>query len=162
MSQITGGSVVDAFGESRWLGSVENTRAFGDGRWKEVGVTAEPQVGSRVINGQEFAFMAFVRYVSMRYSCIHKDMILVVFTDTIYVCIHPFPNRDSLLVVHFISIAMECVRLSATKKSSICAVTPLRPLLLLGQSSLLQRISIHRIIARVWSFRWRDGARFGA
>jgi hypothetical protein len=39
MSAVTGGSVVDAFGESRWLGSVENTRAFGDGRWKGLGVS---------------------------------------------------------------------------------------------------------------------------
>jgi protein phosphatase PTC6 len=60
MSAVTGGSVVDAFGESRWLGSVENTRAFGDGRWKGMGVTAEPQIGSRVISGQEYAFLIFV------------------------------------------------------------------------------------------------------
>jgi protein phosphatase PTC6 len=45
------GSVVDAFGETRWMGAVENTRALGDGRWKKDGVTAEPQISSRVIDG---------------------------------------------------------------------------------------------------------------
>lgn len=46
------GSVVDAFGETRWMGAVENTRAFGDGRWKKDGVTGEPQISSRVLDGQ--------------------------------------------------------------------------------------------------------------
>lgn len=45
------GSVVDAFGETRWMGAVENTRAVGDGRWKRDGVSAEPQISSRVIDG---------------------------------------------------------------------------------------------------------------
>ncbi|KAL7418198.1 phosphatase 2C-like domain-containing protein [Mrakia frigida] len=55
-----GGSVVDAFGESRWMGAVENTRSMGDGRWKPTGVTSEPQVTSRVIDGTAHAFLIFV------------------------------------------------------------------------------------------------------
>lgn len=51
LGAVKGGSVVDAFGESRWMGAVENTRSIGDGRWKGAGVTAEPQISTRVING---------------------------------------------------------------------------------------------------------------
>ena len=57
--------VADSFGESRWMGVVENTRGsvdpsapviklssrVGDGEWKPSGVTAEPEVMSRVLNG---------------------------------------------------------------------------------------------------------------
>lgn len=52
------GSVVDAFGETRWMGAVENTRALGDGRWKKDGVTAEPQISSRVIDGASDLLLA--------------------------------------------------------------------------------------------------------
>lgn len=44
--------VSDSYGESRWMGAVENTRGFGDGRWKPSGVTVEPQVETRVVDGE--------------------------------------------------------------------------------------------------------------
>ncbi|WVO24962.1 uncharacterized protein IAS62_006344 [Cryptococcus decagattii] len=49
--------VSDSYGESRWMGAVENTRGFGDGRWKPWGVTAEPQVDTRVIDGDAHPYM---------------------------------------------------------------------------------------------------------
>ncbi|OWT35860.1 PP2Cc protein phosphatase [Cryptococcus neoformans Bt1] len=49
--------VSDSYGESRWMGAVENTRGFGDGRWKPSGVTVEPQVETRVIDGDGHAYM---------------------------------------------------------------------------------------------------------
>ncbi|XAO27625.1 hypothetical protein I312_106483 [Cryptococcus bacillisporus CA1280] len=52
--------VSDSYGESRWMGAVENTRGFGDGRWKPSGVTVEPQVDTRVINGDAHAYIILV------------------------------------------------------------------------------------------------------
>lgn len=52
--------VSDSYGESRWMGAVENTRGFGDGRWKPSGVTVEPQVETRVIDGEAHAYMILV------------------------------------------------------------------------------------------------------
>lgn len=49
--------VSDSYGESRWMGAVENTRGFGDGRWKPSGVTVEPQVETRVVDGDAHAYM---------------------------------------------------------------------------------------------------------
>lgn len=60
--------VADSFGESRWMGVIENTRGsasrldfpelskltgrFGDGEWKPSGVTAEPEVTTRILDGE--------------------------------------------------------------------------------------------------------------
>lgn len=52
--------VSDSYGESRWMGAVENTRGFGDGRWKPSGVTVEPQVDTRVIDGDAHAYIILV------------------------------------------------------------------------------------------------------
>nr|XP_019012939.1 PP2Cc protein phosphatase [Kwoniella pini CBS 10737]OCF51720.1 PP2Cc protein phosphatase [Kwoniella pini CBS 10737] len=49
--------VSDSFGESRWMGVVENTRGFGDGEWKPSGVTVEPEVTTRIIDGQEHSYL---------------------------------------------------------------------------------------------------------
>ncbi|CED84395.1 protein serine threonine phosphatase 2c [Phaffia rhodozyma] len=57
------GSVADAFGESRFMGVLENTRAFGDGRWKSTGVTSEPQITSRTINGQDYSYLILISSV---------------------------------------------------------------------------------------------------
>ena len=50
--------VADSFGESRWMGAVENTRGIGDGEWKPSGVTAEPEVTTKVVNGELLFFSA--------------------------------------------------------------------------------------------------------
>ncbi len=36
----------------RWMGAIENTRSFGDGDYKHLGVTAEPDVKHRILNGE--------------------------------------------------------------------------------------------------------------
>ncbi|KAM0750570.1 protein serine/threonine phosphatase 2C [Meredithblackwellia eburnea MCA 4105] len=54
------GIVTDSFGESRWGGTLANTRGVGDREFKELGVIAEPVVGRRVLKGPEWAFLALV------------------------------------------------------------------------------------------------------
>lgn len=54
--------VSDSFGETRWMGAIENTRgwvlveladtSFGDFEWKSSGVTAEPEITHKVIQGE--------------------------------------------------------------------------------------------------------------
>lgn len=44
--------MTDSFGESRWMGILENTRSFGDGEFKPLGVTAEPEIQHRMIKGE--------------------------------------------------------------------------------------------------------------
>lgn len=43
--------ISDSFGETRWMGAIENTRGFGDTQWKASGVTCEPEVTTRVVDG---------------------------------------------------------------------------------------------------------------
>jgi protein phosphatase PTC6 len=52
--------ISDSFGETRWMGAIENTRGFGDFEWKSSGVTVEPEVTHRVIKGSEYAYLVFV------------------------------------------------------------------------------------------------------
>ncbi|WVR06506.1 hypothetical protein IAU60_003537 [Kwoniella sp. DSM 27419] len=52
--------VSDSYGESRWMGVVENTRGFGDGEWKPSGVTVEPDVETRIIDGPDHAYLILV------------------------------------------------------------------------------------------------------
>lgn len=56
LHRIGAGSVTDSFGEVRWMGSVANTRAFGDSELKRMGVTVEPDVTSLIIRGDDYAF----------------------------------------------------------------------------------------------------------
>ncbi|KAK4683537.1 protein phosphatase PTC6, partial [Tremellales sp. Uapishka_1] len=61
LRRMGGGRLVaDSFGESRWMGVIENTRGFGDGEWKTSGVTAEPDVTSKVVNGDDYSYMILV------------------------------------------------------------------------------------------------------
>lgn len=48
--------VTDSFGEIRWMGTLANTRAFGDGAAKQEGVTAEPEVQTYMVRGADYAF----------------------------------------------------------------------------------------------------------
>ncbi|EIW67659.1 hypothetical protein TREMEDRAFT_64254 [Tremella mesenterica DSM 1558] len=52
--------VADSFGETRWMGAIENTRGFGDGKWKSSGVTAEPEIITRVIDGSDYSYLILV------------------------------------------------------------------------------------------------------
>ncbi|WFD34861.1 hypothetical protein MCUN1_001705 [Malassezia cuniculi] len=56
LQRVGSGSVTDSFGEVRWMGTVANTRAFGDADLKRLGVTAEPDVSSLIIRGDDYAF----------------------------------------------------------------------------------------------------------
>lgn len=60
LRRLGAGLITDSFGESRWMGAIENTRSFGDGDYKHLGVTAEPDVKHRILNGSEYAYMVFV------------------------------------------------------------------------------------------------------
>ena len=43
--------------QSRWAGTLANTRGFGDAHYKELGVFAEPAITSRILKGSEYAFL---------------------------------------------------------------------------------------------------------
>jgi len=52
--------IMDSFGETRWMGAVANTRGIGDMKYKPYGVTAEPEVKSKLLNGPDWAYAVFV------------------------------------------------------------------------------------------------------
>lgn len=54
------GIVTDSFGESRWGGTLANTRGIGDIEFKTLGVFGEPEIVKKVIKGDEFAFLILV------------------------------------------------------------------------------------------------------
>ncbi|KAI0257438.1 phosphatase 2C-like domain-containing protein [Lactifluus subvellereus] len=54
------GFITDSFGDARWMGALENTRSLGDLKWKPFGVTAEPEVKTKLIEGSKWAFMVLV------------------------------------------------------------------------------------------------------
>ncbi|TEB39028.1 protein serine/threonine phosphatase 2C [Coprinellus micaceus] len=61
LRRMMGSSMVtDSFGESRWMGAVANTRCLGDLRYKKFGVTPEPEVRTKLLNGEEWAYMVLV------------------------------------------------------------------------------------------------------
>lgn len=61
LRRMMGSSVItDSFGEARWMGAVQNTRCLGDLRYKKFGVTPEPEVRSKLLNGEEWAYMVLV------------------------------------------------------------------------------------------------------
>ncbi|KAF9455035.1 protein serine/threonine phosphatase 2C [Macrolepiota fuliginosa MF-IS2] len=56
LRRMMGSSLItDSFGESRWMGALVNTRCLGDLQYKKFGVTPEPEVRSRLLNGREWA-----------------------------------------------------------------------------------------------------------
>ncbi|THH10927.1 hypothetical protein EW145_g997 [Phellinidium pouzarii] len=57
-----GGSrlIMDSYGETRWMGALANTRGIGDMNFKSFGVTAEPEVRTKLLKGPEWAFIVFV------------------------------------------------------------------------------------------------------
>jgi len=54
------GVIADSFGDARWMGALENTRSLGDLKWKSWGVTAEPEVKTKLIESSQWAFMVLV------------------------------------------------------------------------------------------------------
>ncbi|GAA5873139.1 hypothetical protein JCM16303_006954 [Sporobolomyces ruberrimus] len=54
------GIVTDSFGESRWGGTLANTRGIGDREFKSLGVIGEPEVTKRVLKGEEWSFLVLL------------------------------------------------------------------------------------------------------
>ncbi|KAF7320147.1 PPM-type phosphatase domain-containing protein [Mycena kentingensis (nom. inval.)] len=58
LRRMMGSSLItDSFGESRWMGALANTRCLGDLRYKKFGVTPEPEVRTKLLEGEEWAYM---------------------------------------------------------------------------------------------------------
>ncbi|CCO26599.1 Protein phosphatase 2C homolog 4 Short=PP2C-4 [Rhizoctonia solani AG-1 IB] len=60
LRRLGAGLVTDSFGEARWMGVLANTRGLGDFRYKAFGVTPEPEITSRLLTGEQYAFAALV------------------------------------------------------------------------------------------------------
>ncbi|KAJ7596917.1 phosphatase 2C-like domain-containing protein [Mycena floridula] len=61
LRRMMGASVItDSFGESRWLGALANTRCLGDLQFKRFGVTPEPEVRTKLLNGDDWAYMVLI------------------------------------------------------------------------------------------------------
>lgn len=54
------GLITDSFGDARWMGVLQNTRSLGDLKWKPFGVTPEPEVRTRILEGSKWAYIVFV------------------------------------------------------------------------------------------------------
>ncbi|KAJ7706300.1 phosphatase 2C-like domain-containing protein [Mycena rosella] len=61
LRRMMGSSLItDSFGESRWMGALANTRCLGDLRYKKFGVTPEPEVRTKLLEGPEWAYLVLV------------------------------------------------------------------------------------------------------
>ncbi|CAH7682695.1 phosphatase 2C-like domain-containing protein [Phakopsora pachyrhizi] len=61
LRRIGSGLITDSFGESRWGGTLANTRGLGDSNFKKIGVTGEPDIMKRILRGcEDWAFLALV------------------------------------------------------------------------------------------------------
>ncbi|KAF9076163.1 phosphatase 2C-like domain-containing protein [Rhodocollybia butyracea] len=61
LRRMMGSSLItDSYGESRWMGALANTRGLGDLQFKKFGVTAEPEVRTKLLEGREWAYMILV------------------------------------------------------------------------------------------------------
>ncbi|PPQ67057.1 hypothetical protein CVT25_005658 [Psilocybe cyanescens] len=61
LRRMMGSSLItDSYGESRWMGALANTRCLGDLRYKKFGITPEPEVRSKLLDGKEWAFLVLV------------------------------------------------------------------------------------------------------
>lgn len=57
LSRQGAGVLTDSFGETRFLGTLANTRSFGDTQAKRYGMTAEPEVQTHILQGSRVAFI---------------------------------------------------------------------------------------------------------
>ncbi|KAF8647960.1 hypothetical protein AX16_006492 [Volvariella volvacea WC 439] len=61
LRRMMGSSLItDSFGETRWMGVLSNTRSLGDLRYKRFGVTPEPEVRTKLLDGSEWAHIVLV------------------------------------------------------------------------------------------------------
>ncbi|KZT05883.1 protein serine/threonine phosphatase 2C [Laetiporus sulphureus 93-53] len=54
------GRSMDSFGETRWMGALQNTRSLGDLKYKRFGVTPEPQMRYMLLHGPEYSHITLV------------------------------------------------------------------------------------------------------
>ncbi|KZP16861.1 protein serine/threonine phosphatase 2C [Athelia psychrophila] len=52
--------IADSFGETRWMGALANTRGLGDLFYKKYGVTPEPEVRTKLLENQDWAYVVLV------------------------------------------------------------------------------------------------------
>ncbi|KAI5122573.1 hypothetical protein M0805_004790 [Coniferiporia weirii] len=52
--------ITDSYGETRWMGALANTRGIGDMNFKRFGITAEPEVRTKLLRGFDWAYIVFV------------------------------------------------------------------------------------------------------
>ncbi|KAJ7169766.1 phosphatase 2C-like domain-containing protein [Mycena filopes] len=61
LRRMMGSSLItDSFGESRWMGALANTRCLGDLRYKKFGVTPEPEVRTKLLEGSKWAYLVLI------------------------------------------------------------------------------------------------------
>ncbi|KAK7059069.1 Protein phosphatase 2C 6 [Paramarasmius palmivorus] len=61
LRRMMGSSLItDSYGESRWMGALANTRGLGDLDYKKFGVTPEPEVRTRLLSGDQWAYIVLV------------------------------------------------------------------------------------------------------
>jgi len=105
-----GNLVSDSFGETRWMGAIENTRGLGDGEWKASGVTAEPEILNRVLKGGDYAYLILL---TDGLSSLMSDQEIVDLARNAL-----DPTRAAKAIVHF------CEDLGA-QDNCTCIVVPL-------------------------------------
>jgi len=52
--------IADSYGETRWMGALANTRGLGDLQYKKFGVTPEPEVRTKLLENQDWAYIVLV------------------------------------------------------------------------------------------------------
>ncbi|CAH7668673.1 phosphatase 2C-like domain-containing protein, partial [Phakopsora pachyrhizi] len=61
LRRIGSGLITNSFGKSRWGETLANTRGLGDSNFKKIGVTGEPDIIKRMLQGiEDWAFLALV------------------------------------------------------------------------------------------------------
>lgn len=96
--------VSDSFGETRWMGAIENTRGFGDFEWKSSGVTSEPEITHRVIDGEFGLDLELTSGESHAYLIFVTDGLTSLLSDQELVDLArnaADPTRAAKTIVHF-------------------------------------------------------------
>ncbi|OSX67370.1 hypothetical protein POSPLADRAFT_1176162 [Postia placenta MAD-698-R-SB12] len=57
---MSSSQAMDSFGEVRWMGALANTRSLGDLQYKRFGVTPEPEVRTKLLDGSAYSHITLV------------------------------------------------------------------------------------------------------
>ncbi|KAI5898413.1 protein serine/threonine phosphatase 2C [Schizophyllum commune H4-8] len=52
--------ITDSYGEARWMGALQSTRAFGDLNFAKFGITVEPDIRAKLLRGRDWGYMICV------------------------------------------------------------------------------------------------------